>query len=114
MREVDDDANGFQDISEEQDRMFDQLMAKPHNSFNPNGPKRSQTIMISKKPSSGIGSGIGGGNKIGGGIGSGIGGGLKQPTNTNSNYAASNGINGHGITGARINNRFSAQIESQP
>jgi len=75
--------------------------------------------MVSKNTNrigGGIGSGIGGGNKIGGGIGSGIGsgigGGLKQPTNTQSNYAASNGINGHGITGARVNNRFSAQIET--
>lgn len=45
--------------------------------------------------------------KIGGGIGSGIGGGIGGGvTNTESKFAAQNGINGHGISGGKISNNF--------
>lgn len=51
-------------------------------------------------------------------IGSGIGGGLRRPTaiggskavaNTASNHAASNGINGHGITATKIQNKYGGE-----
>lgn len=82
------------------------------------GPKLpepgAKSMVQPKKIGGGIGSGIGSG--IGGGIGSGIGGGLKRPTqvkpqtgvaNTSSQYSQQNGINGHGITGTKIDNRIS-------
>ena len=59
-------------------------------------------------------------------IGSGIGQGLRRPTqikvnttsaavtNTSSNFAASNGINGHGISGSKIQNKFGAEQQSAP
>ena len=54
---------------------------------------------------------------IGSGIGSGIGGGLRKPTmlkppskitNTSTAFPSSNGINGHGISGAKVENKINA------
>ena len=65
------------------------------------------------KNKSGIGSGLATA------IGSGIGGGLRKPTqikqavaNTTSNFPASNGINGHGIVGGKIQNKFGNDINA--
>ena len=121
LREVDDEDDDQYD--QDQMDMMEDLNSQQINvkSFQLNVPssggaqdKGSKSMMVQKnRNTTAIGSGIGGGIKsgIGGGIGSGIGGGLKRPTvvkpraevtNTTSNYAASNGINGHGISGSKV------------